>query len=162
MAPHPDGGMFSIKLVHPPHLKYSCFTPDINNDGRPRWMNFSDKGNTRAVAAAIRPGHRALVYVTKPVQKFIWAIEYTGTVQGGQQVAAAIPELCSPELAEWNKVFLPIQFLATIDVDAAPDAKVALRRAGVDFRPNAFSLKYISKMDYQKIFDAIKWQWPAG
>jgi hypothetical protein len=75
MSQHPDGGMYSIKLVSPAHLDDVRFAPDTANDGRPRVMNFSDQGRTPAIAASISPGHRALVYVTHPVQKLLWAIE---------------------------------------------------------------------------------------
>jgi hypothetical protein len=162
MERHPDGGMYSIKLVHPRHLNHPYFTPDTHHDGRPRLMNFSDQGHTPALAASIRRGHRALVYVTRPKMRFVWAIEYTGTVQDGQQVAAAYPVPANAMPAEWSKIFLPIRFLATIiDVDSAPEAQDVLRKAGVDFTPNAFPMKHISATEYQQIFDAIKWEWLA-
>jgi hypothetical protein len=163
MERHPDGGMYSIKQVHPGHLNYKLFMPDTNNDGRVRLMNFSDQGRTPALAASIRPNHRALVYVTRPVKKFIWAIEYTGTVHEGQQAASAYQGQSDmlPSESEWCRTLLPIRFLATIDVDTAPDSQVVLDQAGVTFTPNAFPMKHISAAEYQKIFEAIKWQWVA-
>ena len=149
--------MYSIKLVHPGHLNHEFFTPDTGNDGRPRLMNFSDQGHTPALAASICPGHKALVYVTHPVKKFVWAIEYTGTVQDGQRAASAYPVPPNVMPSEYCKVFLPIRFLATVELDSAPDAQAILRQAGVVFIPNAFPMKHISESDYQKIFDAITW-----
>lgn len=145
---HPDGGMFSIKLVSPQHLTYPFFTPD--GDQR-RWMNFST--HARGNAEGIQPGHRAIVYVTGH-QKFIWAIEYTGPVEDGQRIAEG-----SGMDAEWSQVFLPIRFLATVaDLNTAPIAADVLAKAGVDFRPNSFPMKYISAEDYQKLYDAVEWQ----
>ena len=91
MKSYPDKGMYSIKLVHPGHLDHSFFTPDTANDGEPRLMNFSDRGTTPARAARICPGHKAIVYVTSPVKKFIWAIEYIGTLQDGAKAALDHP-----------------------------------------------------------------------
>jgi hypothetical protein len=160
MKRHPDGGMYSIKLVHPGHLNYIFFLPDTSNDGRPRLMNFSNQGRTPALAEGIRPGHRALVYVTRPVKKFIWAIEYTGTVQDGRQAASAVPVPSNDMHPSYCTVFLPIRFLATIiDVDSAPDAQDVCQNVGVDFTPNVFPMKHISAAEYHKIFGAIKWEW---
>jgi hypothetical protein len=161
MSQHPDGGMYSIKLVSHLHFDDVRFAPDTANDGRPRLMNFSDQGNTPSIAASISPGHRALVYVTLPVQKVVCAIEYTGTIQDGQQAAAtwAVPGIRA--LSQWEKIFLPIRFLATIDPDAAPYAEAVFHQAGVDFIPNSFPMKRISADEYQSVFDAIQWQWVA-
>jgi hypothetical protein len=153
--------MYSIKLVHPPHLHHVRFTPDTENDGRPRLMNFSDQERTRTIAAGIQPGHKALVYVTHPVQKLIWAIEYTGTVQDGEQVAAAWPVPGNRALSQFETTFLPIRFLATIDPDSAPDAQTVFHQAGVIFTPNNFPMKHISAEVYQRIYAAIQWQWVA-
>jgi hypothetical protein len=161
MSQHPDGGMYSIKLVSPAHFDDVRFTPDTANDGRPRLMNFSDQGRTPAIAASISPGHRALVYVTHPVQKLVWAIEYTGTIQDGQKAAAAWPVPGHPALSQWEKIFIPIHFLATIDPDSAPYAEAVFHQAGVAFTPNVFSMKHISADEYQRIFDTIQWQWLA-
>lgn len=154
MARQPDGGMYSIKLVHPKHLTYWFFTPAPRGDDRQRWMNFSAQPHARSVADGIPAGHRALVYVTG-VQRFIWAIEYTGPVCDGEHVAAG-----SGLSGEWSKVFLPIRFLATVDAESAPDAQDVLRSAGVDFTPNAYPMKYISAEEYHGIVDAIEWTWP--
>jgi len=38
----PDGGMYSIKLIHPNHLNYPYLTEDFDgSDGRRTLMNFS-------------------------------------------------------------------------------------------------------------------------
>jgi hypothetical protein len=159
MTQHPDGGMFSIKLVHPPHLEHVFFTPTTSNSvGLPRLMNFSDRGHAPSIAAGIRAGHRAIVYVTHPIQKFVWAIEYTGSVQDGQRVTTTFSMLADLP-PEWGTVVLPIRFLATIiDVAAAPAAQDVLAQTGLDFTPNAFPMKHISGAEYQKLFNAINWQ----
>jgi hypothetical protein len=158
MAQHPDGGMYGIKLIHPQHFEYVFLTPRISTNRVPRLMNFSNKPHTRAIAANIPRGHRAIVYVTKPIQKFVWAIEYTGGVLEESAVASSV-SIPSDVPDEWRHVFLPIRFLATIiDVADAPDAQDILRRAGVDFTPDAFPMKYISAAEYQRLFEAIDWQ----
>jgi hypothetical protein len=151
MAQHPDNGMYSIKLVHPKHLDWWFTTPDVRDDGRQRYMNFSDDDRTRTIASSIRVGHRAIVYVTI-WQKFIWAIEYTGGVEDGEPIAAR-----SGLSAKWSKVFLPIRFLSMVSVETAPSAASVLAKAGVSFTPNAFPMKHISAKEYQKLFDAIEW-----
>jgi hypothetical protein len=65
-------------------------------------------------------------------------------VEEGQQAVAESRLLYGAELTGWSKIFLSIRFLATIDVDAAPDAQVVLQQAGVYFEPNAFPMKHIS------------------
>jgi hypothetical protein len=154
MTRQPDGGMYSIKLVHPRHLNHSCFRPDPRHPEARRWMNFSTRGHTPAIAASIRPNHRALVYVTQH-KKFIWAIEYTGGVQQGQQIPASpLPALSVP--TEWSKNLLPIRFVAYFtDLDSAPDAQSVLREAGVRFTPNAFPMKHISAAEYRRLFEAL-------
>ena len=151
MAQHPDDGMFSIKLIHPNHLNYRFFTPDVQGDGRPRWMNFSNQPRTRSIVDGIPVGHRALVYAIG-MQKFVWAIEYTGPVQDGEPIAAG-----SNLPPEWSKVFLPIRFLATVGNDNQQTAEEVIAAAGVSFTPNSFPMKYISVEEYQKLFDAITW-----
>jgi hypothetical protein len=155
MAEHPDGGMYSIKLIHPRHLDHALFASDIHGDGKQRWMNFSE--NARSLAQSIQEGHRALVYVTGS-KKFVWAIEYMGPVQDGGRVVAENPSRANNLSAEWSTVFLPIRYLATVDMDAAEDAQDVLRRADVEFTPNAFAMKYISAADYRRIFDAVRWE----
>ena len=151
MTQHPDDAMFSIKLVSPQHLDHSLFMP---GDGQ-SWMNFSDSTRGSALADGIKAGHRALVYVTQE-QKFIWAIEYTGPVQNGEPLVAASGNAVSPE---WSRVFLPIRFLATNDLASAPDAQSVLQRSGVTFRPYGASMYRISADEYQRIYDAIEWEW---
>lgn len=160
MARHPDDGMFSIKLVKPGHLGGDFHTPprDHKTDVRQRVMNFRDRPRPLALAESIRPGHRALVYVTHPVMKFIWAIEYTGTLEDGNQAAAAFPVDINAH-PEWRAILLPIRFLATIDVNAALDAQVIAQQAGVDFTPHQVSMMHISEAAFQNLFDAINWNW---
>jgi hypothetical protein len=143
--------MYSIKLIHPNHLTYWFFTPDVQGDGRQRWMNFSNQPRTRSIADRIPVGHRALVYVIG-TQSFVWAIEYTGPVQDGEPIAAG-----SDLPTEWAKVFLPIRFLTTVGEDNLQTAEEVLAAAKVNFTPNTFPMKYISAEDYQKLFDAIEW-----
>lgn len=157
---HPDGCMFSIKLVHPGHLDHPHQTDDFDGtDGRRTLMVFSSEGKSPAVAANIPVGHRAIVYVTGH-QKFIWAIEYCGSVKEGRQ--AAVAHGIQPEQIEtkWN-IFLPIRILKRADLDTAPTAEVVRQRTGLEFTPNHFPMKYISEQEYQTIFRAI-WPDPVG
>lgn len=152
----PDRGMFSIKLIHPNHLKYGYLTDDFDGaDGRWPLMNFSGDWNGPSIAANIRVGHRALVYVIH-YHKFIWAIEYVGTVEQGRQAAMIHGILPNDITTKWN-VFLPIRFLARIDLDSAPTAEDIYERTGILFKANRFTMKYISSREYQKIFDFIQW-----
>ena len=161
MADQPENGMFSIKLVKPGHLKYRYFVPRLDAaDDSTRLMNFHDRPRTLALATSIRPGHRALVYVTSPVMKFVWAIEYSGTVEDGQRVAKDQWQLDVSSSHEW-RIFIPIRFLATIDIKDSPQARDVVEQAGVDFTPRQTSMIPISASDYVKIVDAISWQWVA-
>lgn len=156
----PDHGMYSIKLIHPDHLKCPYFTDDFDGGGG-RWplMNFTSDGNGPAVAARVPIGHRALVYVIH-LQKFIWAIEYIGTLAQGQQAAKAHGGL-DDQLPKWRELLLPIRFLAKVDVEAAPSAADIYVSTGIRFTPNQYTMKYISAAEYEAIFNAITWQWTA-
>jgi hypothetical protein len=162
MNGHPDNGMYSVKLIHPEHLNNGpLFIPGTLDEGVPHLMNFSNRGNTPAVAANIPLHHKALVYVTSPMKKFIWAIEYLGTVAAGQQVAAAHPNLMPASSPVWSENLIPIRFLATVDPANAPDAQAILQEAGVEFTPPQAPMQYISAENYQSIFDVIEWDWVA-
>src|SRR5438309_7145933 len=88
LMPTPDGGMFSIKLIHPNHLKHDYLTGDLDGLGGPGpLMNFSS-GKGASIAANIAIGHRALVYVIQH-HKFVWAIEYIGNIEQGRQAATS-------------------------------------------------------------------------
>jgi hypothetical protein len=153
----PDGGMFSIKLISPVHAgeKYPYFTNDFDGtDGRCPLMNFSREGNGPSIAANVPIGCRSLVYVTHR-QKFIWAIEYTGTIEAGQRAALAHGV---PLTGKWS-IFRPIRFLARVDLDSSPTAAEIEKLTGIRFRPNSYTLKYISAAEYQTIYGAIHWQW---
>ena len=83
----PDGGMFGIKLILPNHLTLPYFTDYFDgSDGRLPLMNFSAQRRGPATAENIPPGHRALVYVTQ-IRRFIWAIEFAGSVADGKRIA---------------------------------------------------------------------------
>lgn len=154
----PDGGMFSIKLIHPNHLKYAYLTDDFDGaDGRLPLMNFSGEGNGPAIAGNIPIGHRSLVYVIR-YQKFIWAIEYIGGIEQGQQAAVA-HGIQPNDITKKYSIFLPIRFLARVDLESAPTAAGIFNRTGIQFKANAFTIKYISAGEYQTIFDAINWDW---
>jgi hypothetical protein len=163
MARHPDGGMYSIKLVHPNHLANGpLFTPVNLADNLPHLMNFSNRPHTTAIVENIPLHHKAIVYVMSPVKKFIWAIEYTGTVADGQQIANNHPQLMPPPSDVWFDNLLPISFLATIDPAKARDAQDVLQEAGVVFTPTPAPMQYISADEYQRIFNVIDWQWVAS
>jgi hypothetical protein len=164
MNGHPDAVRYSIKLVHPRHLLNGpLFTPGNLADDLPRLMNFSDRQHTTTIVANIQPPHKALVYVTSPIKKFIWAIEYTGTVADGRQIAGNNANLMPNTLqAGWRYNVLPIRFLATIDPDEAPDAEDVLEDAHVVFTPTQSPMQSISQAEYQRIFDVIDWDWVAA
>jgi hypothetical protein len=158
----PDGGMFGIKLVLEAHLR-SDLAPCLNHDydcddDKRSLMNFGP--NHAAVAANIPVGNRSLVYVTG-VQKFVWAIEYTGTVDDGKRVAM-VHRVYDPGNGKFWRIFRPIRHLARADLVTAPTLAEIERRTGVRFTPNSFTMKYISAEDYRKIYEAVPWQWTAG
>ena len=167
MKCQPNAGMYSIKLTHRKHLENGpLFTPVNLADGLPHLMNFSNRPRTARVMQRIPPGHKALVYLTSPIKKFIWAIEYTGTRADGQQIATDYAHLMPPPAVMiptpsvmWNVNLLPIKFLATIDPAEARDAQDVLEDAGVVFIPPQASMKRISQDEYDRIFDVIEWDW---
>src|SRR5687767_9315572 len=65
-------GMFGVKLVGPTHRAF----PFCGRDGKPALMNFPDSPVGRRIAAEIPIGHKSLVYLMHPVQRFWAAIEY--------------------------------------------------------------------------------------
>jgi hypothetical protein len=155
--PRPDGGMFSIKLIHPNHLKYAYFTDDFDGtDGRWPLMNFTGDDRGRSIAARLPIGHRSLVYVIHH-QRFVWAVEYTGTLEEGERAAAAHGITPNDITSKWN-TYRPIRFLARVDLADAPTAEDIFKRTGIRFKANAFTLKYISAGEYQTIYDAINWR----
>ncbi|MBC8107536.1 MAG: hypothetical protein H7Z14_13165 [Anaerolineae bacterium] len=159
--PRPDGGMFSIKLIHPDHLNYAFLTGDFDgSDGRLPLMNFSGEGRGPATAANLPVGHRSLVYVVQH-QKFIWAIEYIGTLEDGERAAAAHGITPNDFTTKW-RLYRPIRFLARVDLDHAPTAEEIFKKTGINFKANSFTLKYISAGEYQTIYDAIDWKMQVG
>jgi len=156
----PDNGMFSIKLISPDYRNYPHSTDDFDGtDGRLPLMSFSREGKGPYIAARIPIGHRSLVYVARH-QKFIWAIEYIGTTEDGQRAALAhgIP----PNTPTKWSINLPIRFLARVDLNSAPTAEEIEKRTGIRFKANSFTMKYITADEYQRIYDAIPWQWTIG
>lgn len=152
-----DERLYSIKLIHPNHLKYPYFTEDFDGqDGRLPLMNFSAEGNGPSIATNLPIGHRSLVYVIQH-QKFIWAIEYIGTLEAGRKAALAHGVEPNDITTKWS-LFRPIRFLARVSLEAAPTADDIYKRTGIKFTANAFTLKYISAGEYQTIYDAIDWQ----
>lgn len=152
----PDGGMFGLKLILPNHLTLPHFTRDYGGeDGKLPLMNFSGEGRGPATAANIPSGHRAIVYVTK-VRRFIWAIEFLGSVEDGKRIA--IRHGIKPgDHGQWS-IYRPIRFLARIDdIERAPTPQDIERRTGIVFLANSFTHKYLSAEDYQKMYDAIEW-----
>jgi hypothetical protein len=157
----PDGGMFSIKLIHPKHLTLPYLTQEFDGtDGRWPLMNFSGEPRGKAIATNLPIGHRSLVYVIGD-QKFVWAIEYTGTLEEGARAAAAHKITPNFITEKWN-IYRPIHFLAKVDLAHAPTADEIFTKTGIRFAANAYTLKYISAGDYQKIYDAIDWQATAA
>ena len=152
--------MFSIRVV-----SEGIFKPReayVNNhdydggDGRSSLMLFSSEGNTPSIAARIPTGNRALLYVAGH-QKFVWAFEYTGTLEDGIRVAN-LHGVYDPT-AKWWHIMRPIKHLARVDLATAPTLVEIENRTGFHFTPNSFPSKYISAEDYHKIYNAIPWQW---
>ena len=159
----PDDGMFSIKLVSEgvlyPHFAYFHDHDYDSGEDRSSLMNFSPEGIGPSVAANIPIGNRALVYIAGH-QKFVWAIEYTGTVEDGKRIALLLGVYNPKE--KWRTIFRPIRHLARVDLATAPTLAEIKDRTGVHFTPNSFTSTYISADDYQRIYDAIPWQWTIG
>lgn len=158
----PDGGMFSIKMVTEGifYQQYANFhNHDYDDgDGRSSLMNFSTKGNAHSIAAKVRKGDRSLVYVAGPgYQKFVWAIEYTGNIDDGKKIALLLGVYNPPE--QWFSIFIPIKHLARIDPANSPTLAEIENRTGFSFKPNSFTMKRIEADVYQRIYDAIPWQW---
>jgi hypothetical protein len=152
----PDGGMYGIKLILPAHLALPYFTePFDGTNGRWPLMNFSREGRGPRIAENIPNGHRALVYLTE-FQRFIWAIEFIGSVAEGETAAKA--HGIAPGSHEQWTLYRPIRFLARIrDEDRAPTPDDIFRLTGIVFRANSFTHKYLSASDFHQIYDAIEW-----
>ncbi len=132
-------------------------------------MNFSDSPRTTRIAENIPLGHNALVYVTRHVKKFIWTIQYTGTLAHGQQIVHDYAHLMPPPavitppdaIETWDVNLLPIKFLAVIEPAKARNAQDVLHEAGVVFNPPQASMKSISQAEYERIFNVIQWDMPG-
>lgn len=166
MANRPDQGLFGIKLILPAHLQHAFFTDDFDGrDGKRTLMNFADSGNGPAIAANIPIGHRSLVYCTKPIGGFLWAIEYTGSLADGRS-AAKSHGLKGNEYGTWN-VMRPIRIIARIhDPARAVTPAVLFERSGgqgkgIVFKPNSFTHAYITQEQYKRMFAVIGWDWSA-
>src|SRR4051794_15357027 len=76
--------MFGIKLIWHSHVYPEIpYFDRSQGEDRPALMNFKNDPGGRALATRIPVGHRSLVYVTG-VQLFIWAVEFTGTIEDGK------------------------------------------------------------------------------
>jgi len=124
--------MFSIKLIHPNHLKYPYFTDDFDGtNGRRPLMNFTGNDRGRSIAARLPIGHRSLVYVIHH-QRFVWAIEFIGTVEEGERAAVAHGITPNEITTKWN-VYRPIRFLARVALADAPSADDIFKKTGIRF-----------------------------
>jgi len=153
--------MFSIKVVSkdifdPPHASFYMQDYDSGDGRRCFLMNFS--AQRASLAAKIPIGNRALMYVAGH-QKFVWAFEYTGTIDDGKRVAL-LHEFYNPK-EKWC-IFRPIRHLARVDLANAPTRAEIEKITRIVFDPRRKSMQYISAEDYQKIYDAIPWQWTIG
>jgi len=150
--------MHGIKLIAPPHLDYPAFTQTFRDDPELEpLMNFSCEGKGPAIAAGIPVGHIALVYLTKE-QKFIWAIEFAGTIEDGTRMVEAHQRRGNkvPLDGKW-KILRPIRFLARVAVERAPSRHEVTKRSGVPFRSCGGTMKYLDGDDFQALYDAIEW-----
>ncbi|MEZ0264914.1 MAG: hypothetical protein ACAI43_09320, partial [Phycisphaerae bacterium] len=126
-------------------------------DDRPALMNFKADAAGRALARRVPIGHRALVYVTD-VQLFIWAIEFTGTVEGGE--AARLRHGFAAGAHKPFSIYRPIRFLARAEPYERRGGRLrqVCERSGV---PLAFSqgdsLVFISRDEYDRLYRSIDW-----
>lgn len=161
-SPRPSGGMFGVKLIYPDHLGYphlsAVFPAD---DSRQTLMNFRNAPGNVKRAASIPIGHRALVFTQ---QHIVWAIEFTGPTDDGTLLAAhgVKPTWPGPE---WS-LHRPIRFIARMNVDATSYMRTMHRheiqaRSGVVRRSYGGGHFYISQDEYQRMFDAVPWEWHA-
>lgn len=153
--------MFSIKVVSkdifdPPHASFYMQDYDSGDGRRCSLMNFSSE--RASLAANIPIGNRALMYVAGH-QKFVWAFKYIGTIDEGKRVAL-LHEVYNPK-EKW-RIFLPIRHLARVDLATAPTRTEIEERTGFRFTPWQKTHLYITADEYQKIYDAIPWQWTIG
>ena len=173
MTKHPDGGMYGIKLIHPPHLLYREFTEVRDGtDGKFPLMNFNISRESQA--ANIPIGHQCLVFVTKPPQwgRFIWAVEFIGTLGDGDRAliawghpaGKALPgnPPALPAIPPEFSLHRPIRFIARVDPPKnGPRLEEVRARSQFDFVPNAYTHKYLTREDYRRACDAINWTWRA-
>ena len=105
--------MFGVKLIWTTHLfpEIPYFDRDLG-EGLPALMNFNHSPAGHALADRIPVGHRCLVYVTE-VQRFVWAIEFTGTIEDG--TAAARRHGIGPREHHPFTIYRPIRFIARAD-----------------------------------------------
>src|SRR5688572_24915018 len=152
----PDNGMYGIKLIRPEHLDVPCLTDEFDGPSGPfSLMNFSNEGRGPAVARNIPLGHRALVYVIHR-QKFVWAIEFTGSVEQGMKAADELAIRPHFITNRWS-LFRPIRFVAKVALATAPTAAEIAERTGIRFIANSFTHTYISAEKYRAIYDAVPW-----
>lgn len=166
----PDRGMYGIKKVEPEHLDHEIFAKQEQDGNKRPLMNFT-RFYQKAVSR-IPVQHKALVYVVdlprnRGWQKFVWAIELTGTLEDGDPALiehGLNPGEAPPGIKPEYTLHRPIRFLARIDPPKnAPTWKVVCGRAGVDWRPMATTAghEYISREKYERLFKAIPWTWRA-
>jgi hypothetical protein len=150
-------GMFSVKLVGPSHREF----PFFGRAGNPALMNFPDSPQGRRTATEIPIGHRSLVYLMHPVQRFWTAVEYIEwgnstecVLDAGRRAAAAqgavsLIEAHSPKFA---KLWRCIRILAQIDDPMnAPTPDFGFQEGEV--------MRVIEQQEYWELFNAVSWTW---
>ena len=102
---------YYIKVVTPEHLD-PCFAgihyPRSMRDTKPKWMNYQ----TQADAERLELGAKVLIYVTAPVKKILWAVEYGEIASSASAYPYAFEQAYGkPSHGDWP--FLrPITFIA--------------------------------------------------
>lgn len=162
-SPRPSGGMYGVKLIYPDHLRFPHLCGLFpEGDQRQALMNFRNAPGNVKRAASIPIGHRALVFTRQHV---VWAIEFTGPIDDGSLLAAHGVKPTWPS-EEWS-VHRPIRFIARMNVDAETYSRAMHRheiqaRSGVVRRSYGGGHFYISQDEYQRMFDAVSWDWRAA
>lgn len=158
---HPDNRLYGIKTIYPDHLGWKHLTSPREDSGNlTTLMNFPDNDKGRAVAMNIPDRHRALVYVTQPVGGFLWAIRFMGSLADG--AAAAKGQSLQGSEHERHNVYRLIKIIARIDdPKRAPTPDALATKSGFCFKPNQSTLRYIARDDYDRMFEAIPWDWSA-
>ncbi len=159
---------FGIRLISIGHLDSSfkhhteVFPED---DPRKAWMNFARESDVERLPK----GHRALVYVTAPWMKFIWAIQFLDLIKPKdyEKVLLKPHGLTSRDLCEGWPYIRPIRFLSRMspenDYKAAPTRDDIRKELGDESWTPSYGAGHVFRDEamYQRLYSIIPWQWVA-